>query len=272
MEEDDDFVPEPDAKGSLVISNRAWVTLDPSIWTMSAKLIRLDMSYNHIKAIPPQIGELIMLRELIASFNKIVYVPPEIGKLKRLKKIILNSNRLTSLPDEIGLLENLEEIIVSENSIDVLPSTVSKMSTLKVLKIANNKLKTLPFELADIFTLEELDVGNNPDLDIVPPKWRGDTESVLFMCRVHRDNGVRLNEALSSNENLAKHSQHNAHETLRMKETIADLYAKIEILEKNMPPKTLKKIENEARLLEEMENRAILESGKKKDDTCCIIC
>ncbi len=62
MEEDDDLVPEVDSKGVLNISNRAWVKLDPIIWTFAQSLIKLDMSYNHINELPPQIGELNMLR------------------------------------------------------------------------------------------------------------------------------------------------------------------------------------------------------------------
>jgi hypothetical protein len=62
MEEDDELIPAPDAKGCLNLSNRAWVNLDPIIWTMSSRVIRLDLSYNHIVDIPPLIGELVMLR------------------------------------------------------------------------------------------------------------------------------------------------------------------------------------------------------------------
>jgi hypothetical protein len=62
MEEDDELVPNADERGFLNISNRAWVNLDPVIWTMSTKIVKLDMSYNHILEIPAQIGELIMLR------------------------------------------------------------------------------------------------------------------------------------------------------------------------------------------------------------------
>lgn len=62
MEDDDELVPSVDEKGFLNISNRAWVNLDPIIWTMTTKIIKLDMSYNHILEIPSQIGELTMLR------------------------------------------------------------------------------------------------------------------------------------------------------------------------------------------------------------------
>lgn len=202
MEEDDEFVPEPDIKGTLNLSNRAWINLDPSVWDMALKILKLDISYNHFAEIPAQIGEMIMLRELIASFNKITRVPVELGKLKRLRRLILNNNRLKSLPLEIGLLDNLEEIIVSENSLEEIPMTIAKMSNLKILKLSNNKLRSIPYELADILTLEECEVANNPHLDSVPAKWRGDTESVLFTCRVHRGNIFCTDACRLSHHNL----------------------------------------------------------------------
>ena len=80
MEADDDLVPEPDAKGFLDLTNRAWVHLDPHIWTLSVQLVVLDISYNHIHEIPPQIGQLVLLKELRASFNKITSIPDTIGR------------------------------------------------------------------------------------------------------------------------------------------------------------------------------------------------
>ena len=62
MEEEDELVPDPDDKGCLNLSNRAWVHLDAAIWTMSTRLVKLDISYNHILELPSQIGELVMLR------------------------------------------------------------------------------------------------------------------------------------------------------------------------------------------------------------------
>jgi leucine-rich repeat protein SHOC2 len=206
MEEDDELVPNADERGFLNISNRAWVNLDPVIWTMSTKIVKLDMSYNHILEIPAQIGELIMLRyalmnnclvcvlryniehcrELLASFNKITVVPPQIGKLKRLRRLILNSNKIKHIPDDIGQLDMLEELVLSENNIEDIPVSLSLMSNLKVIKLANNRLKTIPYEIADILTLEEIDCSNNHHLESIPAKWRGDTDSVLFTCRVHR--------------------------------------------------------------------------------------
>lgn len=136
-------------------------------------------------------------RELRASFNKIVNIPPEIGKLKRLRRLVLNSNRIKKLPNEIGRLDMLEELIVSENVLEEVPHTIATMSTLRILKLENNKLKALPYELADVVTLEEVNCANNPELEMLPPPWRGDSESILFICRIHRGQLCFINNSLS---------------------------------------------------------------------------
>lgn len=80
----------------------------------------------------------------------------------------------------------LEEFNLSENIIEELPHTISLMSNLRVLKLQNNKLTKIPYEIAEIITLEEVDCANNPSLGMIPAPWRGDTDSVLFICRLHR--------------------------------------------------------------------------------------
>lgn len=80
----------------------------------------------------------------------------------------------------------LEELIISENAIEELPLTIANMSALRVLKLQNNRLRTLPQNIADVVTLEEIDCSNNKDLEIIPALWRGDTSSILFICRIHR--------------------------------------------------------------------------------------
>lgn len=103
-----------------------------------------------------------------------------------MRRLLMNSNRIRVLPEEMGNLDMLEELVASENMIEEIPKLISKIPNLKVLKMMSNKLKTIPFELADILTLEIFDCANNPHLDAVPATWRGDTESLLFTCRIHR--------------------------------------------------------------------------------------
>mmetsp|Transcript_14743 Transcript_14743/g.33122 ORF Transcript_14743/g.33122 Transcript_14743/m.33122 type:complete len:251 (+) Transcript_14743:132-884(+) len=250
MEEDDELLPEPDSRGYLNISNRAWVTLDPRIWTMSLQIMKLDMSYNHIIEIPPQIGELIMLRELIASFNKINNLPPQIGKLKRLRRLLLNSNKIKHIPEDIGQLDMLEEFVISENQVEEVPVSISLMSNLK----------------------EEIDCSNNP-LEVLPAKWRGDTESVIFTCRVHRDYSIRMSEMSRSNADLSRHSQVTEQDSLLMKEKVSILYAQIDSIKKNMSKKQVRKMEAAEKLAHE---QTLLDLGSEKDRKkggfACVIC
>jgi hypothetical protein len=270
MEEDDELLPEPDSRGYLNISNKAWVTLDPRIWTMSMQLMKLDMSYNHIKELPSQIGELIMLRELIASFNKITNLPPEIGKLKRLRRLLLNSNKIKLIPDDVGQLDMLEEFVISENNIEDVPVSVSTMSNLKILKLSNNKLTSIPFEIADILTLEDIDCSNNPGLDLLPSKWRGDTESVIFTCRIHRNYSIRMGEMGRSNDELSRHSQVTEQENLLMKEKVSQLLSQIDSVKKNMSKGQVKKMEAAEKLAEE---QALIDlGGDRKRKSSCVIC
>jgi hypothetical protein len=174
----------------------------------SLTLITLDISYNHIVELPPQIGDLVLLkyvkcyphwrcpvayvtlifRELRASFNKLASIPPDFGRLKRLRKLVLNGNRITAIPDELGRLDSLEELILSENSIEEIPMSIAQMGSLRVLKLQNNKLTKLPSEIAELLTLEVLDCSGNKKLDMIPPMWLGDTEGILFILRIHRGN------------------------------------------------------------------------------------
>ena len=57
-----------------------------------------------MKEIPPEIGRLKNLHELILNHNNLQEIPPEIGRLKNLQWLDLNNNRLK----EIGRLMNLE--------------------------------------------------------------------------------------------------------------------------------------------------------------------
>ena len=62
MDFDDDLIPLPDSSGSLDLSSRSWTRIDPTVWGMGRLLLDLNLSYNRIFDIPPEIGNLEMLK------------------------------------------------------------------------------------------------------------------------------------------------------------------------------------------------------------------
>jgi hypothetical protein len=88
-----------------------------------------------------------------------------------------------------------------------------------------------------MFTLEELDVSNNETLTMVPPRWRGDTDSVIFVCTVHRDYQVKMEEMLRTNADLTKHSQFLEQEQLRLMENNVQIKFQLTELKKQIPDK-----------------------------------
>jgi septal ring factor EnvC (AmiA/AmiB activator) len=267
MLQDDDLVPEPNLKGYLDLTNRAWVNLDPAVWNFAVSLVVLDISYNHIHEIPPQIGQLVLLKELHASFNKISSIPAELGRLKRLRIIKLNSNRLMKVPSELGKLEQLEELNLSENLLESLPNSLSLCPVLRLLHLQNNNLREIPHELADILTLEDISVENNPALEMVPHRWQGDSSSVLFICKVHREYHARMEELATTNGDLVKHSQYLEQEQMLMKENVDDMRHQIEELKKAIPKSVAAKMDRDAAAKAESE----LDLGEEKKSSCSIL-
>ena len=62
MEEEDELIPPPDQRGMVDLTNRAWVNLDPNLWLMGRFVIVLDISYNRLNRLPPEIGDMQVLR------------------------------------------------------------------------------------------------------------------------------------------------------------------------------------------------------------------
>lgn len=242
MEDEDELIPEPNNKGVLSLTNRGWTHLDPVIWTFVNRIIYLDLSYNNILELPASIGELQVMRELKISLNKIKELPAEIGRIKRLRKLHCNGNQLETLPSEIGRLEQLEELILSENKLIEIPKSISLMTGLRVLRLQNNKLRTLPYEISGLLSLEDLNVSNNDTLTMVPPSWRSDTDSVIFVCTIHRDYALKMDELFKTNDDLSKHSQFLESEQLRLAEQNSEIKFELRELKKLIPQNLRDKI------------------------------
>jgi Leucine-rich repeat (LRR) protein len=70
----------------------------------------LNISFNKIRELPSQTGELHELRQLLAYHNKLQSLPSEIGRLEKLTHLDLWYNEISTLPDSLSRLQQLEEL------------------------------------------------------------------------------------------------------------------------------------------------------------------
>ena len=101
---------------------------------------------------------------------------------------------------------------------------------------------------------------------MVPEKWRSDTTSILFVCRIHRDYYTRMEEITQTNGDLIKHSQFLEQEQLIMKDNIGLLRDQIAELKKLMLKSALNRMERDAKIRAEEE----ADLGDKKKAACRI--
>lgn len=157
------------------------------------KLTRLDLSYQGITILPPEIGTLTSLTHLILHHNGLTALPPEIGQLSNLiwldllgnnlatlvsaigqltnlRYLNLQDNRLSSLPHQIGDLCNITQLNLKRNELYRLPREIGKLTKLRQLSLSGNNLNVLPEEIGDLKqALCQLSLGNN-SLTSLPPQ------------------------------------------------------------------------------------------------------
>ncbi|KAF0683881.1 Aste57867_24107 [Aphanomyces stellatus] len=143
-------------------------------------LVKLDLSYNDLVAIPPAIEQLKALTWLKIKQNQIAEVPPQLGTLHALVYLDLSNNKLHGAPACLGQLVQLRELALSGNALTTLPDDMGRLSRLEVLALEHNHLARLPPSLGALKLLRRLTVQHNTlDDDGLPDS--------LFASLVHLD-------------------------------------------------------------------------------------
>lgn len=131
----------------------------------------LDLSYNHLTAIPNSIVQLTKLKSINLSNNQLTIVPESLGRLTQLHSINLSSNRLTVIPQWLTYLTQLQSLDFSNNRLTSLPKSLGLLMQLQSLDLSSNRLISLPKRLDLLTQLQSLDLSNNRLTAL--PKWLG---------------------------------------------------------------------------------------------------
>ncbi|XP_069596161.1 p53-induced death domain-containing protein 1 [Ranitomeya imitator] len=140
--------------------NGLLTTLPPDIGQLSL-LRHLDLSFNSFSELPPCISALSLLTTLHLGYNQLRTLPDDIGDLKFLTDLSLMSNQLVALPAGIGQLKNLEKMDLSENRLACLPGEVGTLQQCIHLDLSGNNLANLPETLCNMISLQELYLHSN---------------------------------------------------------------------------------------------------------------
>ena len=137
------------------------------------RVTALDLESRSLAgSIPPGLGVLTGLEELLLSFNRLTGgIPTELGDLSNLRKLYLRYNELTDeIPRELGSLSNLTVLWLQGNMLTGgMPSELGDLSALEDMGFASNRLTgSIPSELGRLTRLERLWVNSNQLSGAIP--------------------------------------------------------------------------------------------------------
>ncbi len=122
----------------------------------------IDLYYNDLEVIPPEIGNLKDLEILFLAHNKIYELPESLGSLSKLDELYLHNNRLSVLPASLGELSKVQIVRVNDNYLSEFPNQFLGRSKLEYLDIANNQISTIPIGLSSLPSLSLFTYQENP--------------------------------------------------------------------------------------------------------------
>lgn len=136
------------------------------VFTAKADKIKyLNLSNRNLVSIPPELGSLRNLKDLILKYNDIRHLTHQITHCRNLRRLDLTSNAISKIPHTIVYMTNLEELYLQDNRLKSLPANFGQMRNLKTLDLSNmygsqgkgkNEFRYLPPSVCQLPKLERL--------------------------------------------------------------------------------------------------------------------
>lgn len=144
----------------------------------------LDLSNNHLSALPATFGKLKKLKVAFFTNNEFEEFPAVLAacpilsmvsfKGNRLRAIheqvlspairwlILTDNRLQTLPTDIGRLGHLQKLMLAGNQLQDVPKTLGNCQSLELVRLSANQLEAFPEFVLSMPRLSWLAYAGNP--------------------------------------------------------------------------------------------------------------
>lgn len=157
-------VHDPDALTVFNVSNNQITKLnDTSLFTTANKLLRIDLSHNHIYSLSGNaLNRFVTLHQIDVSFNVIDALDEKtFTQLHALHTLKINNNLLTSVRNLFNETTSLIHLDASVNNIESIePTTFYQTQKLQTLKLNDNRLSVVP-DLQHLKALTVLDLSSN---------------------------------------------------------------------------------------------------------------
>ncbi|HEY9833154.1 MAG TPA: leucine-rich repeat-containing protein kinase family protein, partial [Stenomitos sp.] len=137
------------------------------IFDLADSLEILDLSNNHLSALPDEFERLKHLKIVFFTHNDFEEIPEVLSQCPNLKMVSFKSNQLATVGEDT-LPPSIRWLILTNNQIEKLPASFGNMSHLQKLMLAGNKLESLPEEMASCLNLELIRLSAN-QLQELPP-------------------------------------------------------------------------------------------------------
>ena len=232
MEDYEDYEPDNET-GCLELRYLGWTTLEPRVLQFANTLLRLDVSFNQLTSLPPEISSLSLLIELDVSCNKLQSLPSELSSLTWLRILKANGNQLTTLPQTLGQLKKVEILNLSENLLTSIPQEIAACSSLQTLLLQNNDLQRLPLSLSAL-ELKRLDLSNNTLESILPAEIHSDADSILWILRLQQEKSHCIENLKQDVKLLQRENMYTEQELTKANEKMLSLQERKAQLEQDM--------------------------------------
>ena len=138
----------------LLAANSLSVPPDSVITVENNHIVALHLRNLSIDTLTDSIFLLSKLRVLDISFNSIRTIPADIGQLQNLEEFYANNNYIKTVPEHFGTLSSLRIVFLFRNQLNFIPDSFMNLQV-NDLRIGDNRLCDLSIEMAE--WLDEID-------------------------------------------------------------------------------------------------------------------